>query len=175
MGIPSRSSSIAALACFLAACGAREPLAPTSDAGSWLDACQEVREAPDVTAFHCGDLTAVEAVVLSTTDREIAFAFDEFEANFGGSGVRRVDSEYAKGDARHRIMRLEGKGPRGEVIDAQMAAISVGHGARLVTCSDRRPVARDPQLPSGPSCQEIVAFLVHDRGALVSTSRGFTH
>jgi hypothetical protein len=78
-----------------------------------LDACVVQREADEVTSVRCGELLAVEALVLSATEQEIAAAFDDFAVSFGGAGVpRRVESEYAKGDARYKTMRLEGDGPR---------------------------------------------------------------
>ena len=39
-------------------------------------------------------------VVLTATERDIAMAFDGFAASFGGDGLKRVDSMYAKGDTR---------------------------------------------------------------------------
>src|SRR5688572_31550944 len=80
----------AILLALVAGCGRPASVAVTPpDAGMVLDRCQEQRESPEVTAWHCGDLTAIEAVVLAASEREIAMAFDDFASNFGGTNVRR--------------------------------------------------------------------------------------
>jgi hypothetical protein len=121
---------------------AREDLAPPTERGG------------DVRAYHCGELTLVEAVVLSASERDVAIAFDEFAAAFAGETPKRVDSVYTSGDARHTWMRLEGKTTSGAAVEAQMVAVVRAGGVRLVTCS-----TKSAQAPCGP----VVASLVHGR------------
>lgn len=135
-----------------------EPVA-VRDGESMLAECQESVPAPDVRAWECRDLTAVETVVLSAEPRDLELAFDGFAARFGGEHPRRIDSVYTRGDTRHVAMRLEGDGSLGAVVDAQMVAISIGGGFKLVTCSSK---AADK--PCGP----VIELLVHG----VSNSRG---
>lgn len=153
---------------LLVGCAQPRAIGPTHDVGMLLDRCQEQRDSPDVTAWTCGDLTAVEAVVLSATDREISMAFEDFASNFGGRDVRRVDSAYAKGDTRHTTMRLEGRGKKGESLEAQMVAVVVGRGVRLVTCSDKIGTGQQDVLPAKPTCGEVITHLVQGVSPRVS-------
>lgn len=127
------------------------PVAPR-DGESMLAECLESEPAPDVRAWECRDLTAVETVVLSAEPRDLQLAFDGFAARFGGEHPRRIDSVYTRGDTRHVAMRLEGDGSLGAVVDAQMVAVAIGSGFKLVTCSSK---AADK--PCGP----IIDLLVH--------------
>lgn len=120
---------------------------------SMLARCQKETQDADVTAFHCGSLTAVETIVLSASEREVSVAFDQFAAAFSGPTTRRIDSVYTAGDARHTWMRLERSSTAGP-LEAQMVAVATGGGVRLVTCS-----TRDPKSPCGP----VVSSLVHGR------------
>ncbi|NUP08789.1 MAG: hypothetical protein HOW73_22300 [Polyangiaceae bacterium] len=167
----SRLWLVIAFVGVVAGCVRTAEVASQSDGALLLDACQQQRESPEVTAWYCGDLTAIEAVVLSATDREVALAFDEFAANFAGKSVKRVDSEYAKGEARHKTMRLEGQGRAGESLEGEMVAVSIGNGVRLVTCSNRTDPAkpRGHTVPATPSCGAVVSHLVYGgAGARVS-------
>ncbi len=136
---------------------ARGPVAPR-DGESMLADCQESVPAPDVRAWECRDLTAVETLVLAAEPRDLELAFDGFAARFGGEHPRRIDSVYTRGDSRHVIMRLEGDGSLGAVVDAQMVAIAIGGGFKLVTCSSKAA-----SKPCGP----VIDLLVHG----VSASR----
>lgn len=133
------------------------PKAP-QDGESVLADCQESAPAPDVRAWECPDLTAVETIVLSAEQADIALAFDGFAARFGGDHPRRVDSVYTRGDTRHVAMRLEGNGKTGGIVDAQIVAISVGGGFKLVTCS-----SKDQKSPCGPVIDTLVHGLVGPR------------
>ncbi len=141
---------------LLSACAAASPPeAPVLEHGdAMLARCDKDEQEPDVRAFRCGQLTAVETVVLAASPQEIALAFDQFAARFPGQSPRRVDSVYTAGQSRHTWMRLEGSGEAGRPVEAQMVAVVTGDGARLVICS-----SRDPDAPCGP----VVASLVHAR------------
>lgn len=163
---PRRALALALpLALALTACAAAPDRAQAPRSVGVLDGCAIQREADEVTSVRCGDLLAVEAVVLSATEQEVAAAFDEFASSFGAvRAPRRVESEYVKGDARHRSMRLEGDDRTGAPLEAQMLAVMVGSGARLVTCSARVHAA------GSPSCAEVVAELVVTPAARVASS-----
>jgi len=122
---------------------------PPMDAARLLSRCERLENDPDVTSWSCGKLTVVQTMVEAASEREVAMAFDGFAASFGAGDARRVDSTYVRGG--HAAMRLEGKGPRGEPIEAQMVAVAVGNGVRLVTCS-----TKDAWTP----CAPVVAHLV---------------
>lgn len=130
------------------------------DAEAMLSRCDHQQDAEDVTSWRCGELLAIEAVVLPANDRDIKLAFDDFAATFGGASVRRVDSIYTKGDSRVSAMRLEGEGPNGEALEAQMVAVMVGSGVRMVTCSNRSTSTRRPVGEVSASCGAVVAHLV---------------
>lgn len=147
----------ALLAATTFACGgtAAPPPPPAPDAEQLLARC--AREAnEEVTSWSCANLTAVETLVLSASEQDIALAFDGFAANFSGQAVKRVDAKYIQGDTRHTAMRLEGHGPGGQTLEAQMVAVAIGNGVRLVTCS-----SKDSRSPCGP----VIELLVHERGA----------
>ncbi|MBK6517468.1 MAG: hypothetical protein IPM79_10400 [Polyangiaceae bacterium] len=153
----------------LAGCAGGGQSAPPPREAGLLDACVVQREADEVTSVRCGELLAVEALVLSATEQEIAAAFDDFAVSFGGAGVpRRVESEYAKGDARYKTMRLEGTDRAGAPLEAQMVAVLVGNGARLVTCSSKAAVA------GAPTCGDVISELMITPAARVSRSEGST-
>ncbi len=119
----------------------------------------------DVTSWSCDGLTAVDAVVLHATEKDIASAFEGFAATFGAEAARRVDSVYHKGNARHATMRIEGQGPEGSRVEAQMVAVQIGDGVHLVTCSSKpRPFAAR----EAPACAPVVEHLV---GRAASGSR----
>jgi hypothetical protein len=115
----------------------RVPVAPETDGARFLARCERQRADPDVTSWNCGNLTAVEAVVSTASDRDVTAAFDGFAATFGGDGSRRVDSNYASGAAHHTAMRIEGRAASGEAVEARMVAVRIGGGVRLYTCSSR--------------------------------------
>lgn len=138
--------------CALMGCTQAPGPAAPRDGQSMLADCQESVPAPDVRAWECRDLTAVETLVLSAEPRDLELAFDGFAARFGGEHPRRIDSVYTRGDTRHVVMRLEGDGALGAVVDAQMVAIAIGGGFKLVTCSSKA-VSK----PCGP----VIDLLVH--------------
>lgn len=142
------SSAASLLACGAPAKVAQAPVPP--DVVTLLARCERLED-PDLRSWHCGGLTAVETVVSSASERELALAFEHFAARFGGDRPRRVDSAYVRGEARHTAIRLEGEGPRGEQVEAQMVAVVEGDGVRLVTCSTRDAAA---------ACAPVVAHLV---------------
>jgi hypothetical protein len=146
------------LGCVLAVVGCAAsppPAAPDvlATGDSILAGCEKDESDEDVRAYYCGQLTAVEAVVLSASEHDLDIAFERFAASFSGSSPRRVDSVYSSGEARHTWMRLEGTGDRG-TLEAQMVAVELGGGVRLVTCS-----TRDAKTPCGP----VVSSLVHGK------------
>lgn len=131
-----------------------------------LARCVQDQSDLEITSWQCpgagGGLTVVESVLAAVGDRDLELAFDGFARSFGGAAPRRVDSSYAAGNAHHTAMRLEGSGEPGGLVEAQMVAVAVGGGLRLVTCS-----TKDPKL----SCAPVMAHLVnelaggrHDRG-----------
>lgn len=150
----------ALLAATTIACGASTPppTPPVSDGEQLLARCTQEDSPPHadehVTSWSCANLTAVETLVLSASDQDIALAFDGFAANFSGQAVKRVDAKYIQGDTRRTAMRLEGHGPTGQAIEAQMVAVAIGNGVRLITCS-----SKDAASPCGP----VIEMLVHDR------------
>lgn len=150
----------ALLAATTIACGASAPppARSPSNGAQLLARCARDASPPQaaeqVTSWSCEDLTAVETLVLSASDQDIALAFDGFAANFPGHGVKRVDAKYIQGDTRRTAMRLEGNGPSGETIEAQMVAVAIGNGVRLVTCS-----SKDRRSPCGP----VIEMLVQER------------
>ena len=150
MAVELRIVAVALSALFGCAAGP-EAVAPR-DGETMLAECQESEPAPDVRAWECRDLTAVETLVLAAEPRDLELAFDGFAARFGGPHPRRIDSVYTRGDTRHVAMRLEGDGTLGAIVDAQMVAIAIGGGFKVVTCSSKAAAK-----PCGP----VIELLVH--------------
>lgn len=143
----------------LASFGCAEP-SKTPDAVETtmsLADCAEDRQSQDVTSWSCGPLTAVEALILDASSDDIAMAFDGFAANFGGKAPKRIDSVYHAGERRHAAMRLEGVSDAGAEQEAQMVAVSIGSGYRLVTCT-----TKDVSSPCGPVVSALVLELNHE-------------
>ena len=134
---------------------AEPPKAPEAPTLS-LTNCAEERPSQDVTAWSCGPLTAVETLIIDASPDDIAMAFDGFAANFGGKTPKRIDSLYHTGERRHSAMRLEGLTESGAPQEAQMVAVSIGSGYRLVTCA-----TKDLQTPCGPIISALVLELPH--------------
>lgn len=143
----------------LAGCAKPTPAAAPLDgaAGARMLARCERTADRDVTSWSCDGLTAVDAIVLHATEKDVASAFEGFAATFGGEGARRVDSFFHKGNARHVTMRIEGQGPEGRGVEAQMVAVQVGEGVHLVTCSSK---ARPFSAREAPACAPVVEHLV---------------
>ncbi|MFO0552620.1 MAG: hypothetical protein U0271_29790 [Polyangiaceae bacterium] len=156
--------SVALVAVFGAVgCGAATPPAREPDGAAILGACTELHPSEDVSSWECGHgVTAVEAFVNSASEREISIAFDEFAQSFGVAGARRVDSLYTSGNTRNLAVRIDADAASGEFLDAQMVAVTMGRGVRLVTCS-----SRDRAAP----CSPLIAALVQGpkRSTLVPT------
>lgn len=137
------------------------PAAPTG----LLSHCIEERPSEDVTSWTCGSLTAVETLVLSASSAEVEMAFDGFAANFGGKSVKRLDAAYSAGEARHAAMSLEGVDEKGAPQEAQMVAIAIGGGFRLVTCA-----TKDVSTPCGPVMETLVLELPRNRRETVGSA-----
>lgn len=122
-----------------------------------LAKCVQDQSDPEITSWQCagasGGLTVVESVLESVGDRDLELAFEGFARSFGGATPRRVDSSYAAGNTHHTAMRLEGSGEPGALVEAQMVAVAIGGGVRLVTCS-----TKDPKL----SCTPVMSHLVNE-------------
>jgi hypothetical protein len=134
-------------------CGGAEagPSAARGDVDP-LSRCAETREGSDFRSWSCGDhLTAIETWVEVASDRDVKLAIDGFAATFPAASPKRVDSIWAVGNARHTWVRLEGTSNRGQPLEAQMVAVEMGEGVRLVTCQ-----AQGPEEACGPVVAKLV-------------------
>lgn len=147
-------------------CAAAPPSAPAEPTASLAD-CAEERPSQDITSWTCGPLTAVETLVLDASADDVARAFDGFAANFGGKTPKRIDAVYHAGDKRHVSMRLEGFDDAGAPKEAQMIAVSIGSGVRLVSCA-----TKDVATPCGPIMSALVLELPRETRASVDHVRG---
>lgn len=142
---------------------AAEALPPPRPADA-LAGCLEERQSEDVTAWTCGPLTVVETLVLDASPEDVALAFDGFARNFGGVAPKRLDSTYAAGEARHKAVKLESMTESGEPTEAQMIAVAVGSGYRLVTCA-----TKDARRPCGPVMASLVLELPRNQSQTTVT------
>lgn len=131
-----------------------------------LSSCREHFD-PDLRAWECGELTAIESFVEQAGPAEVTEVIDGFAAKFGGKNPRRVDSVLTAaaapaGEVRRSWVRLEGTSDAGDRVEAELIAESRGTSLRLVTCSTR---AADR--PCGP-----VMALIASGDGLLSDSPG---
>lgn len=139
--------------------GCAAPGAPTAhvpgESTHLLSACHEHRD-PDLRAWECGELTAIETFVETAGPEDVNEVIDGFAAKFGGKNPRRIDSVLtaaaaAEGEVRRSWVRLEGTSDAGDPVEAELVAESRGNSLRLVTCS-----TRGTDLPCGPVMALIV-------------------